>query len=326
MRLVSYRTAAGESSVGIVTEEGVVDAAGAIAVPASAGLSPMRRLLLGADGTGVDAATLAETLAGVSGTAVPLSELQVEPIVPDPGKIMAAPVNYFDHKAEMNEDAHVDSLGLFLKAPTSVLAAAGEVRLPYTDRRFDQEGELAVVIGRTASHVSASDALEYIAGYTLLLDMTMRGGEDRSTRKSFDTFTPVGPFLVTPDEAGSPQDMRLRCWVGDELRQDADIADLIWGVPELIAYASSVMVLKPGDILTTGTPAGVGVVGDGDRVAVEVGGLGRLEVWVSDVGAVACPTKGADRGPRPPATVTPVRVRDDEGGTGVDEVGAAEVS
>lgn len=183
------------------------------------------------------------------------------------------------------------------------------MKLPYSDRRFDQEGELALVIGQPASHVSVDDALDYVAGYTMLLDMTMRGGEDRSTRKSFDTFTPVGPYLVTPDEAGAPDAMRLQTWVNDELRQDADVSDLIWNVPRLIAYASSVMTLQPGDIITTGTPAGIGQIAGGDRIAVAITNLGRLEVAISDEGAVLCPTRGAQRGPKPPETVTPVRTR-----------------
>ena len=103
--------------------------------------------------------------------------------------------------------------------------------------------------------------------------------------------------------------MRLRTWVNDDLRQDADVSDLIWDVPRLIAYASSVMTLLPGDIVTTGTPAGIGQIRAEDRIAVEVTNLGRLEVVVSAEGAVACPKKGANRGPKPPEALTPVRTR-----------------
>jgi 2-keto-4-pentenoate hydratase/2-oxohepta-3-ene-1,7-dioic acid hydratase in catechol pathway len=236
-----------------------------------------------------------------------LAEVTLQPVVPKPSKIIAAPVNYRDHQAEMNEAYHIDSLGIFLKAPSSVLAHGGTIRLPYTDRRFDQEGELALVIGRPGRDIDVADALHHVAGYTCLLDITMRGGEDRSTRKSFDTFTPVGPYLVTPDEAGPLESLTLRTWVGDELRQDADIKDLIWSVPRLIAYASSVMTLHTGDIITTGTPAGVGAIADGDSITVEIDRIGRLEVTVSAQDAVRCPTKGAHRGPTPPQTVTPVR-------------------
>ncbi|MTD52543.1 fumarylacetoacetate hydrolase family protein [Amycolatopsis pithecellobii] len=244
--------------------------------------------------------------------AQPLVEEHVStfaPLVPRPGKIVAAPVNYHDHQEEMKVAGNVSALGFFLKSPASVLAHGGTVRLPYTDRRFDQEGELAFVIKKRARHIDPGDFLEYIAGYTCLLDITMRGGEDRSTRKSFDTFTPVGPYLVTPEEVGCLDDLTLRCSVNGILRQDADISDLIWGVPRFLSYASSVMTLEPGDIVTTGTPAGVGEIAEGDVIEVSIDRIGTLSVTVSAQGAVECPTEGAKSGPRPPAQVTPVRRR-----------------
>lgn len=302
MQLASFTTSDGRRGAGFVTGDGIRALKLEDPTSANTGFSPMRRLLAehGTDLAPLEAKAAEAELFG-------FDAITLDAPIPDPGKIVAAPVNYRDHQAEMNQDAHIDALGFFLKSPTSVLAPGGTVRLPYTDRRFDQEGELAFVIGKETSNTSVEDALDSIAGYTLLLDMTMRGGEDRSTRKSFDTFTPMGPYLVTPDEVGALEDLRLRCWVGGELRQDADIKDLIWGVREFIAYASSVTRLMPGDVLTTGTPAGIGRVSDGQSVAVEIAPLGRLEVNISAVGAVPCPTKGANRGPKPPETVTPVR-------------------
>lgn len=301
MRYLSFRATNGYESVGALLGERVIDLSPRLPENLG-GMSPIRRLLAHSDGVlPVAASDLADL------PELALDDVEILPIVPDPSKIVAAPVNYLDHQAEMNEDAHIDSLGVFLKAPSSVTAAGATVLLPYVDRRFDQEGELALVIGREARDVDPVSAADYIAGYTCLLDMTMRGGEDRSTRKSFDTFTPVGPFLVTPDEVGELSMLRLRTWVNADLRQDAMIADLIWGVGELIGYVSSVMTLHPGDIVTTGTPAGVGQVGDGDTIVVELDSIGRLEVRVSAGNAVACPTKGAGRGPKPPAEVTPVR-------------------
>lgn len=302
MKIISFRTSAGADRVGVLTDTGIADL-----TPFAGegkGHSPIRRLLHAIDdGLVLDDALLARCDDHAS------SAVTVAPLIPDPGKIVAAPVNYRDHQSEMNEDFNIDALGVFLKAPTSVIAHGGIIRLPYDDRRFDQEGELAVVIGTTARDVSVEEAAGVIAGYTCLLDITMRGGEDRSTRKSFDTFTPVGPWLVTPDEVGSTADLRLRTTVNGVLRQDADIADLIWGVPELIAYASSVMTLLPGDIVTTGTPAGIGQIHDGDSISVEINRVGALTVAVSSDGAVACPTRGANRGPKPPAEITPVRDR-----------------
>lgn len=233
--------------------------------------------------------------------AIPLADVRLRVPVADPSKIIAAPVNYRDHQAEMNSDAQVGALGFFLKAPSSLLDPGGTIQLPYHDRRFDQEGELALVIGRIARRVSEDDALACVFGYTGLLDITMRGGEDRSTRKSFDTFTPMGPVLATADEFGDPGQVDLRCWVAGDLRQKASTRDLIWGVARLVSYASSVTTLYPGDVITTGTPAGVGPIAAGDTIRLELSGLGLdLTAEVAADEAVASPTSGHGRGPVPP--------------------------
>ena len=204
-----------------------------------------------------------------------------------PRKIVAAPVNYLDHKVEMAEQKSIADYGVFLKAGTSVIGPGEQVELPYSDKRTDQEGELALVIGRTARNVAADDALEHVFAYTCGLDISLRSTEDRSTRKSFDTFTPLGPWLVTADEISDPDDLDLRCWVSGELRQKTNTAELLFSVPQLIAYASSVMTLEPGDVILTGTPAGVGPLADGDRVRVEIVSVGSLEVDVNARAAVA---------------------------------------
>lgn len=227
-------------------------------------------------------------------TALDLDALPSRPLDPTalaapiarPGKVVGAPVNYLDHKAEMGEQRTIADYGMFLKASSSVIGPGASIRLPYRDVRTDHEGELAVVIGRTASRISVQDALDHVFGYAPVLDITVRSGEDRSTRKSFDTFTPFGPWVTTADEVPDPGALELRCWVDDELRQHASTADLIYDVAELIAYTSHVMTLYPGDVIATGTPAGVGPIVAGQRVAVEIGDLGRLEVGVSDQGAI----------------------------------------
>lgn len=231
------------------------------------------------------------------------------PLVSQPGKIVAAPVNYRDHQEEMKQIGNVAALGFFLKSPTSVTAHGSTVHIPYVDRRFDQEGELALLVGKPGSHIPTDRVFEHIAGFTPLLDITMRGGEDRSTRKSFDTFTPIGPHLVTPDEVGDVDELTLRTHVNGTIRQDTDISDLIWGVAEFVSYVSSVTRLEVGDVITTGTPAGVGTIHDGDVVEVTIDQVGTLRVDVSSQGAVACPTLGAESGPRAPETLTPVRER-----------------
>ena len=235
-------------------------------------------------------------------TRIPLRDVRLRVPVADPSKIIAAPVNYRDHQAEMSTDAQVGALGFFLKAPSSLLDPGGTIQLPYHDRRFDQEGELALVIGRTARQVGEQDALSYVFGYTGLLDITMRGGEDRSTRKSFDTFTPMGPVLSTADEFGDPDDVELRCWVSGNLRQKASTRDLIWSVARLVSYASSVTTLYPGDVITTGTPAGVGPLIAGDAIRLELSGLGLdLTAQVAADSTIASPTSGHNRGPVPPS-------------------------
>jgi 2-keto-4-pentenoate hydratase/2-oxohepta-3-ene-1,7-dioic acid hydratase in catechol pathway len=232
---------------------------------------------------------------------IPLRDVRLRVPVANPSKIIAAPVNYRDHQAEMNVDTQVGALGFFLKAPSSLLGPGGTVQLPYHDRRFDQEGELALVIGRTARDISEQEALSHVFGYTGLLDITMRGGEDRSMRKSFDTFTPMGPVLVTADEFGDPDEVELRCWVSGKLRQKASTRDLIWGVARLVSYASSVATLYPGDVISTGTPAGVGPITAGDTIRLELSGLGLdLTARVAADATIASPTSGHGHGPVPP--------------------------
>ncbi|SER35676.1 2-keto-4-pentenoate hydratase/2-oxohepta-3-ene-1,7-dioic acid hydratase (catechol pathway) [Lentzea xinjiangensis] len=299
MRYLSFLDAANRPRVGAADAADVRDLTDFLP---PGDTSPMRRLITAA-ATSDFGALLARAPVVAGADVRPL------PVVPDPSKIVAAPVNYRAHQAEMNEAAHIDSLGVFLKAPSSVLGDGGTVRLPYDDRRFDQEGEFAAVIGRVSRNLTEAEALDAVFGYTCLLDMTMRGGEDRSVRKSFDTFTPIGPTIVTPDELPPIDELQIHLWVNGVLRQRADLSDLLWGLPRLIAYASSVMTLLPGDIITTGTPEGVGEVFDGDRIDLEVTGIGRLTAQVSTAGATPCPTRGARSGPVPPKTLSRVAER-----------------
>jgi 2-keto-4-pentenoate hydratase/2-oxohepta-3-ene-1,7-dioic acid hydratase in catechol pathway len=230
----------------------------------------------------------------------PLTDVVLECPLPAPPKIIAAPVNYLAHQDEMAVEHTVADLGVFLKARTSVIGPHGTVVLPYTDQRVDQEGELGVVIGKRVRGVGVAEAMHAVFGYTCLLDMSMRSTEDRSTRKSFDTFTPIGPWVVTADEVPDVAALSLRCWVGDTLRQETGLDRLIFDVPTLVAYASSVMTLEPGDIIATGTPSGVGPVVDGDRIVVEIDTVGRLEVTVSSRGAVPYEQRtGAALAPKP---------------------------
>lgn len=266
------------------------------------------RLLVSVDGTVAGDATAALGLTGASDPLIalldrgdggaPLADLDPDALprvdLADvalaaplrPRTVVGAPVNYRDHQVEMHEQLTVAQLGVFLKARSSVIGPGGTVELPYSDVRTDHEGELTVVLGRPARHLSPAEAMDAVLGYTCGLDITVRSTEDRSTRKSFATFTPLGPWVVTADEVGDPGALDLRLWVGDELRQQASTADLILGVAELVSYTSHVMALEPGDVILTGTPAGVGPIRDGDRVAVEISRVGRLEVAVSAAHAI----------------------------------------
>jgi len=214
---------------------------------------------------------------------LPLDRVQLRAPVVFPSKVIAAPVNYRLHIEEMrsqvkNELHAIEKYGLFLKAPSSVVGPDATVELPFADRRTDHEVELGVVIGKTARNVAAGDAMNHVFGYTGVMDITVRGEEDRSTRKSFDSFTPVGPVLVTADEIPDPHALQLQLWVNGERRQNGNTRDMIWNVPRLIEYASHVMTLYPGDLFSTGTPDGVGPLKAGDQVTIDVERIGRMSV------------------------------------------------
>jgi 2-keto-4-pentenoate hydratase/2-oxohepta-3-ene-1,7-dioic acid hydratase in catechol pathway len=207
-----------------------------------------------------------------------------------PAKIVAAPVNYAKHFDEAHDDPalhhgqlinEIHRCGVFLKAASSLIGPADQVRQRFLDRRTDHEVELAVVIGRTADRVAAADALAHVAGYCIGLDITLRGPEERSFRKSIDTYTVLGPWLVTADEFGAPVDVGLSLAVGDEPRQDANTRDLILSVARLIEFASSFYTLHPGDVLLTGTPEGVGPIRPGDVMTASIDRIGSMRIAVT---------------------------------------------
>lgn len=200
--------------------------------------------------------------------------------IPRPGKVLGAPVNYLDHQSEMNVEHTIAGLGFFLMSPSSLVGGDGSVLLPFARRRTDQEAELGVVIGRSASNIALDEALDHVFGYTCLVDVTVRGAEERSTRKSFPGFTPIGPWITTTVDVPDPTDLRIRGWVDDEIRQDASTAQMVCGVAELIEFMSSVVTLEPGDVIATGTPAGVGPIRDGNTITVEIDQVGKLVIPV----------------------------------------------
>jgi 2-keto-4-pentenoate hydratase/2-oxohepta-3-ene-1,7-dioic acid hydratase in catechol pathway len=169
---------------------------------------------------------------------------------------------------------------LFLKATSSLIGAGDGIELIHLDRRNDHEIELAVIIGKPARNVSGRDALNYVAGYCIGLDITIRGPEERSFRKSPDTYTVLGPWLVTADELKDPSRLAFTIAVNDEVRQDANTDDLVLSVRELIELASSFYTLHPGDVILTGTPQGVGRVLPGDVLRARMDRIGEMRVDV----------------------------------------------
>jgi 2-keto-4-pentenoate hydratase/2-oxohepta-3-ene-1,7-dioic acid hydratase in catechol pathway len=220
-----------------------------------------------------------------------LAEVTLLSPVANPGKLIAAPVNYQKHLDEVRGDVAIHnnnpgltvtihSAGVFLKATSSLVGPGEGIAVRKPDRRTDHEVEIAFVIGKRASNVSRQDALGYVAGYTIGLDITIRGSEDRSLRKSPDSYSVLGPWLVTSDEIPDPGDLDLEISVNGETRQRSNTRYLILGVAELVELASSFYTLEPGDVVFTGTPEGVGPIEPGDRIVATVARIGTMEVHV----------------------------------------------
>jgi len=225
-----------------------------------------------------------------TGVRVPLPGVKLRAPVANPGKIIGAPINYKDHIAEANADTQInhgktftelDKFGLFLKANSSLIGCSEEIEIPFADRRTDHEVELAVVIGRKAKRVSRQEALDYVFGYAVGLDMTVRGPEFPAFRKSADTFSVLGPWIVTKDEIADPNLLDLSVRVNDEVKQSSNTKYLIFDVQRLIEYASAMYTLYPGDVIMTGTPAGVGPVAPGDVLEASIAGIGSMSVRVA---------------------------------------------
>lgn len=212
-----------------------------------------------------------------TGERVPLSEVTLlAPVIPR-SKIVCVGKNYRDHAAEMGGEAPAEPM-LFLKPNTAVIGPNDAIVRPAQSERTDFEGELAVVIGRIAKNVSAENALDYVLGYTIGNDVTardlQRSDGQWSRAKGFDTFCPLGPAIETDFDLGGGARVVTR--VNGEVRQDGPISDMVRSVPDIIAYASAAFTLLPGDVILTGTPAGIGPFQAGDVVEVEITGLGVL--------------------------------------------------
>lgn len=282
MRLVTYRDSSqpdGAAKPGALVGAGVVDLLEADpSLPGS-----VLGLIQGGPATLDKARAAAER-----GQATPLSAVRLLAPIPRPPKIVCIGVNYADHAAEAGR-ALPRWPSVFLKAPSCVIGPGDAIIRPPTTEQLDYEIELAVVIGKQAKSVAREDALGYIAGYTIMNDVSARDlqlGKDGGIilGKNFDTSAPFGPCVTLADEIPDPSHLQLRTWINGELRQDGNTHTLIFDPQAIIAFLTQQMTLEPGDIIATGTPAGVGLglkpqiwLQPGDQIKMEIEGIGVLE-------------------------------------------------
>lgn len=275
MKLATF-TEGGETRIGAVVGEEIVDFKGA-----GAGFSAMHAFLA-AGRTALEA--LAERVDSGAGR-IALADVKLEAPV-RPSKYLGVSLNYADHIAETGQEK--PEYPTFFNKQVSCIIGPGEaIHRPKVSEKLDYEGELAFIIGRRCRHVPKERADEMIAGFTVANDVTVRDWQFRSHTwtlgKSFDTHGPLGPWIVTADEVGDPHRLHLRTWVNEELRQFSNTSQLIFNCYDLVAYLSTVMTLEPGDVISTGTPSGVGVsmkprgyMKPGDWVRIEIERIGEL--------------------------------------------------
>jgi len=278
VRLASFDPDGAGARTALVTSDEVVD----LTDPAL-GLPGDMAELLGTPGALERAGGAGETGA----RRFPLDEVRLLAPVPRPPKVLGIGMNYHQHAAELGGEPPAYQYW-FNKQRTCVVGPGEPIVVPRVSDMVDYEGELALIIGRRCKNVPASRWLDVVAGFSVIDDVSVRDWQWRTPTftvgKSFDTHGPLGPYLVTPDDVADPTDLRVRTWVNDDLRQDATTADLVFSCAEMIEYLTTAFPLEPGDVLATGTPAGVGAASDpprwlrpGDRVRIEVTGVGTLE-------------------------------------------------
>jgi 2-keto-4-pentenoate hydratase/2-oxohepta-3-ene-1,7-dioic acid hydratase in catechol pathway len=273
MKLASFD----QGRLGVVQDDRIIDISDLLALPAGfwppvgmvkliAGFETLRR--------GIEHAVRTRT-------SVPLASVRLEPPVQWPNKLIAYPANYHAHALEMRSTYRANTRGFFLKANSSISGPADPIVLPAVKGpEIHHECELAIFIGRGGRGIRLEHAMDHIFGYACLMDMTVRGEQERVMRKSFDTFCPIGPYIVTADEISDPANLDLQLTVNGVVKQKANTRDLILDIPNMIAMASSVMTLYPGDIIATGTPEGVGPLAVGDEVTISIAQVGAMTLPV----------------------------------------------
>ena len=288
MRIVTYRSERWDRA-GVLRDGRVADAWDALVGMGreTAGPPTVRGLLESSLVEGLAHAVAA----GSARDGIPLDEVSLRPPVPDPDKIICIGLNYREHSAEAGQEPP-DSPTFFAKFRNALAAPGAEVALPKASEKVDYEAEVALVIGRRATGVGVDDALAHVAGFTLFNDLSARDLQFATPQwmpgKVFDGSAPCGPALVTLDEAGAHDAIEISLTLNGETMQEASTADLIFRVPELVAHLSTLMTLEPGDIVATGTPAGVGSVRKprvwlkaGDEISIDSPTLGRLDTRIA---------------------------------------------
>lgn len=228
--------------------------------------------------------------AAATGSGTPISEVKFLSPVAAPSKVIGTPTNYADHIAEADKQrdvftmkrpsTNIDDQGLFLKANSCLIGAGEVVKLRFPQRRTDHEMELGVIIGKPASNIKLEDALNYVAGYCIALDMVVRGSQDRSMRKSVDTYGVAGPWMVTADEIADPQNLEFSLAVNGEIKQKSNTKNMIMDLKRQIQFGSEYYTLLPGDIIMTGTCSGVSQVKPGDVMHCEIEKIGAMDVRI----------------------------------------------
>jgi 2-keto-4-pentenoate hydratase/2-oxohepta-3-ene-1,7-dioic acid hydratase in catechol pathway len=285
----------GETKLGVLTDDGVLDVSAAADRIGYSGSLPLPRdaqeVIAGGPNTLEALRLLTESSLSqrnIIGTLLPENGLKWAPCVTRPNKIICVGLNYRRHAEETNSPVPQSPI-LFHKFNNTLSGHGDAVTLPPVSSKVDYEAELAIVIGRKAKYVSRESALEYVFGYCNANDLSARDLQMRTSQwglgKCCDGFAPLGPYLVTSDEVGNPNDLTIRCYLNGEVRQNSNTSDMIFACDEIVSYISQHMTLEPGDVILTGTPEGV-VMGypperqvylkDGDIVTIEIEKLGSL--------------------------------------------------
>jgi 2-keto-4-pentenoate hydratase/2-oxohepta-3-ene-1,7-dioic acid hydratase in catechol pathway len=294
MKLATFVSSRGPC-LGVVSGEEVVDLSATGGETTGLPATMAEFLALGAHGLDAARHVVERALKERSAGAVQaLAAVKLLAPIPRPGKIIGVGLNYNDHAAEVGRPKQ-SIPRLFVKVSSSVVGPDAAVAIPPNVSKLDFEVELAVVIGKRATRVKEADAIGYVGGYTILNDLSAREFQFEVTpaltslAKSMDGFCPMGPWIVTADELGDGSGLGVRTWVNGDKMQDGTTSDLIFSVAALVAYISQYMTLEPGDVIATGTPAGVGAfrkpplfLKSGDRVKLEIDRIGVLETKIKN--------------------------------------------